>query len=578
MKLNIAEGFYLPLEAVTQSIAILAKRRAGKSYAARRFAEQFAKAGLQVVIVDPKGDWWGIRSAADGKSPGLPITILGGAHGDLPLEVHSGEVVAKLVVYECVSVLLDLSTFRKKEVAVFMSEFLESFYRLKAAEAYRSPVMLIVDEADAIAPQKPFHGEERMLGAIEDIVRRGGQRGIGCLSITQRSAVLNKNVLTQTQVLIAMRTIAPQDLKAMDEWIDVHGTVEQRKVLMASLPSLPIGDAWFWAPGWPSEEGIFRRVHILPIETFDSGATPKPGEKRIEPKNLADVDLETLRRQMHATIEQTKLNDPKELRRQLADALQENSEMARMLAEPKVSDEQLSAEFKRGATYERNRLLSLITPRLENVLTGLDSDAPIPWTPVHNSIPPGHFSDDLLKTYRDFQERVKQQEREIVGNVTRAMFSEPNGNLDRMRRAILTSLAQHPNGLTKRQIQLHAGYSASGKLSTAFADLSRSGYVVADGPNLRITAEGKAILGPVDRLPSGRELYIHLLNSNKLSTMEKEFLKQIAGTAGPVARGKILEQSGYSASGKASTAFARLVRYGYAVKDGSGLRLAKELT
>ena len=79
-----------------------------------------------------------------------------------------------------------------------MTGFLESFYRLKAQEQYRTPVMLIVDEADAIAPQKPFKGEERMLGAIEVCSPRWLQRGIGCLLITQRSAVLNKNVLTQT--------------------------------------------------------------------------------------------------------------------------------------------------------------------------------------------------------------------------------------------------------------------------------------------------------------------------------------------------------------------------------------------
>jgi hypothetical protein len=54
---------------------------------------------------------------------------------------------------------------------------------------------------------------------------------------------------------------------------------------------LPQGDAWFWSPGWPTADGIFKRVHVSPIETFDSGATPKSGEKRVEPKTLADVDI-----------------------------------------------------------------------------------------------------------------------------------------------------------------------------------------------------------------------------------------------------------------------------------------------
>jgi hypothetical protein len=315
--LKLAEGVSLPIEAVTQAIAILAKRRVGKSYTGRRLAEQLLKAGQQVVIVDPKGDHWGIRSGADGKSPGLPVVILGGEHGDVPLEVGSGEIIAKLAAEERVSMLLDLSLFRKHELATFMTAFLENLYRLKAREAFRTPLFLMIDEADAIAPQKPQPNEARMLGAAEDIVRRGGQRGLGCGLITQRSAVLNKNVLTQVEMIIALRTISPQDLDALDAWVEVHGTKEQREALMTSLPSLPVGDAWFWSPGWPTEKGIFQRSHVLPIETFDSGASPKAGEKRVEPKNLADVDLTALTKQMAATIENKKQNDPKELKRRI---------------------------------------------------------------------------------------------------------------------------------------------------------------------------------------------------------------------------------------------------------------------
>lgn len=95
--LHISKDLSLPLETVTQAIGILAKRRAEKSYAMRRLVEQLFKAGQQVVLVDPKGDQWGVRSSPDGRGPGLPIVILGGERADVPLEVHGGEVVAKLV-------------------------------------------------------------------------------------------------------------------------------------------------------------------------------------------------------------------------------------------------------------------------------------------------------------------------------------------------------------------------------------------------------------------------------------------------------------------------------------------------
>jgi hypothetical protein len=319
----------LPVDAVTQTFGILAMKRMGKSYTARRLAEQLLHASLQTVIVDPKGDWWGIRASADGKKPGgYPVVIFGGEHGDVPLEPGSGEIIAKLVAEERVSALLDLSLLRKGQVASFMTAFLETLYRLKARERFRTPMMLIIDEADAIAPQRPQHGEERMLGAAEDIVRRGGQRGIGCTMITQRAAVINKNVLTQVQVLVVLRTIGKKDRDALDEWIEVHGSPEQRRELMASIAALPKGDAWLWSPGWPTAEGIFVRTHIAPIETFDSGETPKPGKKPLAPKMLADVDLEAVQRQMADTVERAKQDDPKALRAEVQRLKQELAKAA----------------------------------------------------------------------------------------------------------------------------------------------------------------------------------------------------------------------------------------------------------
>lgn len=318
--IRISKELTLPLEVVTESIAVIAKKRMGKSYTARRIGEQLLQAGQQVVVIDPKGDWWGIRAAANGKDPGLPVVILGGEHGDVPLEASAGETIAHLVVEEHVSAVLDLSQLRKHEIATFMAMFLEHVYHLKAREQHRTPMMLVIDEADAIAPQKPAPNELRMLGAASDIVRRGGQRGIGCMMVTQRSAVLSKDVLTQTQMLVVLRTIAPQDIKAMGEWVKAHGTPEQFDTLMESLPSLPRGDAWFWSPGWPTEAGIFMRTRVAKIETFDSGKTPDAGEKRIDPKMaIGTIDIDAVRRHMTETLRRVSDNDPAQLRARIAD-------------------------------------------------------------------------------------------------------------------------------------------------------------------------------------------------------------------------------------------------------------------
>lgn len=142
-------------------------------------------AGLPVVIVDPVGVWWGLRSSATGTAEGLPVVIFGGDHADLPLAETAGELLADLVVDERVPAVLDLSTLSKSAGRRFMTDFAERLYHRN-----RDPLHLVLDEADAFAPQRTDPGGQRLLGAIEDLVRRGRARGIGVTLITQRPAVL----------------------------------------------------------------------------------------------------------------------------------------------------------------------------------------------------------------------------------------------------------------------------------------------------------------------------------------------------------------------------------------------------
>ena len=89
-RLRISKEVSLPDDVVTKSVAILAQRRKGKTYTASVLAEEMVSAKLPFVALDPTGAWWGLRASADGEGPGLPVVILGGQHGDLPLERTAG--------------------------------------------------------------------------------------------------------------------------------------------------------------------------------------------------------------------------------------------------------------------------------------------------------------------------------------------------------------------------------------------------------------------------------------------------------------------------------------------------------
>jgi len=256
-KLRISPELSLPPEAVTQTFGVLAVRGAGKTNTAVVMAEEMYAAELPFVVVDPVGAWWGLRSSASGKGPGLALPIFGGRHGDVPLEKTGGQLVADIVVDERLSCVLDVSEFSETDKIRFLIDFAERLYRRN-----EDPLHLFLEEADDYAPQRPMREQARLLRAFENIVRRGRARGLGITMISQRSAALNKNLLTQIETLIAMRTTSPQDRKAIEGWVEYHG---QAKELLESLPSLADGEAWVWSPHWLGQLERVPERRILEI-------------------------------------------------------------------------------------------------------------------------------------------------------------------------------------------------------------------------------------------------------------------------------------------------------------------------
>lgn len=324
---KISEDLSLPLDAVTQTIAIVARKRVGKTYTASVIAEEFIGEQIPTVILDPTGAWWGLRSSSDGKRDGLPVIIIGGAHADVPLEETAGKLIADLVVDHPGYYIVDFSQVESDAaICRFSTDFAKRFYFRK--EQKRFAMSLIIDEADVFAPQNPFAEQKRMLGAFDVIVRRGGIRGIGVIMITQRPAVLNKNMLTQSETLIALQISGSQDVDALEHWIRLHGTKEQRAEFLSTVGSLQMGVAWFWSPSWLQ---VFKRVNIRQRTTFNSSATPKAGEAAIVPTKLAKVDIDKLGREIAATVEKLKAEDPTELKRLLAVEKRRGNELEKQL-------------------------------------------------------------------------------------------------------------------------------------------------------------------------------------------------------------------------------------------------------
>jgi len=499
MNLKISTDLALPIDAATQTFAFIGRKGSGKTFGAGKLTELLMDGGVQCVILDTVGNWYGLRLAADGKSPGFDIPVLGGLRGDIPLEANGGGLVADLVADTGRSVNVDLSQFSLGDRKRFATEFGLKLWQRKKAERNPSPLHLVIEECQLIIPQMVRGDDARMVGIYEEIVRLGRNYGIGVSMITQRPQSVNKEALTQTECLVVFQVNGTPERKALRDWI-VHQGMDVG--LVDQLPSLEVGTAFVWSPQWLR---ILQKVKIAAKRTFDASATPKVGSK-VQRADLAPLDLAAFRDKMAAAIEHAKANDPAELKRTIAALRRElteaqrksqNPQQPKVIEVPTFTKEEVStlkavedALFSNRGQIEglklhveeltsavmsiRNRLTNLKSPPLAGTVSRIPRVAPVIRGRALNR--PG-------------------------GDDSNGESGAISGGLRRM----MVALAQRP-GLTKKQLGVRAGLSSSsGTFGTYLGRLRSEGWVVGSD-RLELTDTGAKALGSYEPLPEGRDL------------------------------------------------------------------------
>lgn len=541
------------LDFLTLRKVVLGGSSSGKTVFGRVLYEEATAAGVLCGAIDLKGDWWGLKASADGLDDGIPVVVFGGDHADVPLEEGGGSTLADIVVELRQPFVIDLEALSKTKQLRFLATFLEVLYHRN-----REPLVLFCDEADRYAPQQPKSPEANTsLGAMEDLLKRGRKHGIFPVVISQRNASLNKGVSELCDVCVVFRTPGPRDQEAVEDWFSTNATRQERDQVMQGLASMPTGTAVLCSAH--PDHRAFLELAIRAPRTFDSSATPRIGEARIEPKQLAAPDLADLKRRMAATIERARAEDPRELKRQLTVLQIRIRDLeARPMPIPGIPQGRLDAmlatvdqieEAGHESVAQAKSAAEAQGERVGNLRRELLSlrSLPSPWwgglhpsskAPEPSQAPREGLSEDLGTTGEP-----------ILSSKTLQM--------------ILAALAEPPgdvHGLAQGHLALRIGVSGrnggSGSFKGALAVCRRNGWIEGGGNAMRLTPAGLAALGP-SRPPAltGTDLLERWLE--KLTGTSRAVLEVIAALH-PVCRDRILKEIGCRDSGTFKAALAHL--------------------
>ena len=251
--LHLGPELAVPVEEVVgQCVAILGIRGSGKSNTAGVIFEELLAAQYPMSLVDIDGEYFGLKQKYE------VLVVGGGDHADVELNAASVNEVADLSLREGVPVILDVSDMLGGEREALVFDYLSRLWTL--AGRLRSPYMIGIEECHEFIPQGV---RTRMKDVISRIALRGRKRGLGAVIISQRSAKVEKDVLTQAGMLFLHRVVHEADMRVYSELLPWR-KLEAKEV----VAQLGVGECIFMSGS------TARKVKMRVRDTFHGGYTP----------------------------------------------------------------------------------------------------------------------------------------------------------------------------------------------------------------------------------------------------------------------------------------------------------------
>lgn len=580
------EGRRLLSTVGARRVAVVAQSGAGKTYAVLRLLELLYGRGSPFVVIDPVGNFWGLRLGKDGKSAGLDVRVLGGAHGDVELPAQSGRAIADFIATSKASLILDISRLDEDERAQFVTELAQRL--LVRWSEKRRVLTLVLDEAQEFVPETlEKKADARMRAALRRWALTGRNFGLGLILLTQAPQNVQKRVFNLADLLLVGRLGGEHERAAVERWVKRKGV--DGKALLEDLPSLPSGTFYASSPEWLE---LADKVTVTDRTTYDASKTPELGDEEYDEQALAAVDLGPLMQALRECLPEvsadeepaptrgrsTKGSPPAPAPASNGNGYAHSADdrviaaLERELSE--VRAELIAREQTIRHLGERNRMLETASlqayVRLRDVMpesalspreqaSGRDTDAFTAPGSLAGSFRAPSLSPPAAPRVLRTGEVLPvpsgvNPDRLINEQASRVTVEGESKVKDAYRQDLLATLCTY-GPMNRERLSLLSGKS---RTSTSFASAIRwlvQAQLITDVDGvMKATIEGQR-QSRVEPLPLGRALYDHW--RRKLNPYDAEGFDEIAKVRGGLSRAQISERTGHS---QTSTSFARTIR------------------
>lgn len=510
----------LDLHELTQTrLLVQGGSGSGKTHTLVRIVEQFY-GKVQIVVLDREGDFVAMREK-------YPDFVIAGRGRDIPADPAAAALMAQKALEHQFPLIVDMFEMEDKAREEFTDRFLQAM--LDAPERLWHPVLILIDEADELAPEKSA-GVALSTKRVAGMAKRGRKRGYAVLIGTQRISDVNKSVLSQCRNKMIGYADLDIDLKRSARAIGLRGEDGED-----AIEALERGQFFMRGPAIGRQT---IKVKVGPIKTNIERTTKKGMPRHAPPpssklRKLLAAELTDLAAQAKEDLrdrEQLRAR-VRELEAKLKKAPQaappapaakspSKTELAAARAEGRTEGLQAAREAIQVARdlEERvrvyRRVISTAYPianRLNHVLesTGITSDPPkVPRllgatkahseSEVYSKSPALHALEQLKKARAPLPPRVLHAEPTQV-----SIGGEKK--LGKCHLAILKFLVNRPDQTFNRaQVAGWIGYSVkSSMFDKALSTLRSAGLIHGPGDALKIhdVIQAREILGPAAEEP-----------------------------------------------------------------------------